>query len=262
MRHYRILPDYSNTPAGAAPDLGFDYPHIAWVLGDPAKRRATDISLTGGWFLAGDQGLAPPAAWEPCERPTRTKEIPGFATPVQTAAIIRVRKVWFYERGGFSQGFSWNDYDRAKVEAEKVGVSARGWCQCLALVQGIETPVVLTAKGMSSQAMLGGRGEPGVMGLLQRDLVAGLKRVIKVQTRTSPTIPLYVVWLTLAASTDRGGGPMFVTGGSGNQSQQRAVPAVQGADLAKLVSPGHFAPFLLNAEELAACAEHYLESEG
>ncbi len=256
------IPDYSHTPVGAAPNLGFDFPHIAWVLGDPANRRAADISHVGGWFLAGDQGMIPPATWEPWERPTRTKEIAGFATPALTAAMIRVRKAWFYDVGGFSQRFRWTDYERAKAEAEKAGVSARGWCQCLAVVQGMDTPVVLTTKGMGSQGMLGGRGEPGVMGLLQRDLIGGLKRVIKAQTGTAPAIPLYAVWVTLAASTDSQGAPMFVTGGTGNQLQQRAVPAVQGVDLAKLVSVDHFAPFLLSADELEACAGHYLDSEG
>ena len=151
-----MIPDYSNTPAGAAPDMGFDFPHIAWVLGDPANRKVADISLTGGWFLAGDQDLTPPATWEPWERPTRTKEIPGFATPALTAAIIRVRKAWFYDVGGFSQRFRWDDYDTAKAEALKVGVSARGWCQCLALVQGIDTPIVLTAKAWAARACSAG----------------------------------------------------------------------------------------------------------
>jgi hypothetical protein len=200
--------------------FGSNYPLIQWVNGKPSAKGAGGIAYTGGWFLSADQGIAPPAGWDPCTLVTNEgAEIVGFSKVYLTFSPIRERRCWNVDTdGSLSQRFAWNDYESASAAGKPRGVA-----HVIAGVEGFDEDVLLSFRGMTAKEMMGQGTKRGIIPQYASKIVTSANRAAKKAGRKK-TFPLCAFKLTVGPDRGDKGVPKFTEVGSGNNKSQITVP--------------------------------------
>lgn len=202
------LDDILNSDQSTVEDSGIQYPYIQWTNGKPALKQAGGIAWTGGWFLPMDNAPAElPKNWTTYELSHNTGDsTAGYAARDLTVAVIRSRFRWFYTAAdGSTISAARDGYQR--------GLGMRGHLQALVGVRGLDTPYVLTMKGIASKEF-----ETQLAAFDRYIIAAANANLRQKHGAKAARAPRYAFWLTLGPQRDSEGKPIHAKVGTGSDT--------------------------------------------
>jgi hypothetical protein len=206
------------------PSFGSQYPIIQWVNGDPGKKKSGGLEYTGGFFISAEQGLDNVPGAEPYTLITANgDEVEGFAVRDLEITPVRFRRSWLAQADekGLSQRFPWNAYEDAVEHDHQDRPRGRG--QLVALVSGMEEPVVITLSGMTSAAVFSAGRDRGIIPNFSQIVINRAKQLARRAGRNID-YPLCAFKLTVGPKRDEKGEPLFDTVGSGQNTSKVTMP--------------------------------------
>ena len=160
--------------------FGSQFALLQWINGTPQGKAAGGDSImhTGGWFMSANQNIEPPPGFEPFTLMTADgEEVIGFAKKDLTFSPIRQRRCWLSDPGEnrLMQRFAQADYESA-AEFGKV----RGVTHIVAGIEGVDEPVLLSFRGLTSRAVLGQGRDRGIIPRFSQTVCGAAKRIARV----------------------------------------------------------------------------------
>ena len=205
------------------PAFGSMYPVVQWVNGDPGKKKSGGLEYHGGFFISAEQGIEVPGS-EPYTLITANgDEVEGHMIRDLELIPIRYRRSWLAQKDekGLSQRFPWNAYEDA-VEYDFKG-SPRGRGQLLAMIVGMDEPVVVTLSGMTAAAVFSAGRDRGVIPTFGQTILNRAKQLARRKQRQIE-YPLCAFKLSIGPKRDASGEPAFDKVGSGTATSLVTKP--------------------------------------
>jgi hypothetical protein len=241
---------------------GPQFPIIQWVNGDKRMKSAGGVPYTGGWFMNGEMIDADELpGWEKGELVHSNNEsTEGFFTRDLTFAIIRRRRSWRLRVDNREHIFAWDKYDESKEFGAPFNETPYGRLHVLVVVKSLEEmgPFVLTMRGSISKAFSPSRKEDTIINQVNR-LVIRPANALAHKKGSSNNWPLYAFWLTVGPKRDDKGNPVYDAVGREGQQSYVTLPALLGAH--DKMTPKELGGLYVGRENLAALAQHYLDTE-
>lgn len=222
------------------------FPLIMFRKGAPAQRKAGGVSYEGGWFIADDKGGS------------------ALAADLEANGWIRDSFISESEEGGEIEGY-WNKQitvsivlDRHKwIETDTGGYSKE---QYLVFVKGLEDKGLfqLTFSGHTAMAFKGVKTyfKSGVLSSFDRTVIAAANAL------TKPKVwPRRAFWLTVGASTDAKGQPLFTSVGKGDKTTPIVLPVPIGLPEKANIDKETLGKFFVGTEFLKIANDAYTDNE-
>jgi hypothetical protein len=218
-----------------------EFPTIQWHRGDPKMKKYGGMDFQGGWFIAESQAPTDLTAFG-WSKVTWTHdngdETDGFYIRELTVSVIRDRQRWEVFENNTRSIFAWKDYDSAKAVGR-----ASGRSHTLVLIRGMEElgPFVLTLRGLASVYFFNRKNSPkSALGTFDSIVVKAGNDAVKRSGRKG-LMPRRAFWLTVGASRNADGSPLFIEVGSGKDTSTMVVPQALGLpDKAEKVNVAEF----------------------
>lgn len=213
-----------------------EYPTIQWHRGDPKMKKYGGMDYQGGWFIAESQAPFIAESQAPADltafgwqKVTWTHdngdETDGYYIRELTISVIRDRQRWEVFENNTRSIFAWKDYDSAKAVGR-----ASGRSHTLVLIKGMEAlgPFVLTLRGLAGVYFFNRKNSPkSALGTFDSIVVRAGNDAVKRSGRKG-LMPRRAFWLTVGASRNADGSPLFIEVGSGKDTSTMVVPQALG----------------------------------
>lgn len=206
-----------------------EYPTIQWHRGEPKAKKYGGMDYQGGFFVAESQAPADLTEYG-WEKVTWTHdsgdETEGYYRREVTVAVVRDRQRWEVFENNQRSIYAWNDYDTAKAAGR-----ASGRSHTLVVIKGMEAlgPFIITLRGMAGVYFYNRKNAPKcVLGMFDSVVMKAANDKVKNSGIKGRLMPRRAFWLTLGASRDDKGAPVFIEVGSGNDKSYMVVPQAIG----------------------------------
>jgi hypothetical protein len=205
------------------PAFGSMFPIVQWVNGDPGKKKSGGLEYHGGFFISAEQGIEVPGATDYTLITSNGDEVEGHMIRDLELIPIRYRRSWLAsaDEKGLAQRFPWNAFEDAKEFDHKESPRGRG--QLLALIKGMDEPVVVTLSGMTAAAVFSAGRNRGVIPTFGQTVLNRAKQLARRAGREID-YPLCAFGLSIGPKRDDKGEPIFDKVGSGSNTSQVTMP--------------------------------------
>ena len=213
---------------------GAQYPIVQWHYPEPKMAKSGGLEGHGGWFISRENIPAELADELPAallangfSEDEMTLDngnvIEGFYARDLSMALINNRKRWMADDDGrrVYGPWAWKTYETLVAEYGRAISQENFYVALKGLVEF--GPFVVTVKGVSAMALAGTKKVPGVIPQFDATVIKAANDITK-----GKRWPRRAFWLTIGASRDKNGKPVYTEFGSGNSTSHLCLPMAVG----------------------------------